>query len=405
MNTKREFNEIKFDHPDVAVNKQILQKFGSSIKKAETCKHSHVDEKEFTEVLNLMPQLETLRIQYFSSNEVEKPKKHKMLKAVKKFFSKKTQAVATEETSNEQLNLPKLRSLFLDSACAVKFFAEKLPANLLEEFHLNYDECDELDELLEKQQTIRKLFLPSCYPKIEVIQQLNLTHLRYSVQECFDEWQKKYDYLSALLSCQPNLIDLNLMNYRDSMFASLPVDNKIFEHICKMKQLETLNLNIDNLHVDSDKSMFADLKNLKSLQVMSYDQHSTLPVLEQLSLIENCPIECFINEIWYFEVPAQTYLQMGQNFPFLKKLKIMHNSIHKINFFLDAFPNMEELDVYFNGDNDIETLAQTFNVTDRQYPKIKAFKIFIRGQKEADPNPDPTQLKALFPNVTQFQYN
>lgn len=372
MNTKRTFDEIHLSLPNVTITKQILMKFGENIKKVQI--EFSLNEKELIELIALTPNLEEIR---FGRNFL----------------------LSDSSVSDFVLNSTKLRSINITSRRDLEFFTKVLPLNILENLLVDVSiDVLLMEELLKKQTNIQKIQLRSCYPCIAVMEQLKLTELKlkYIVNDPYSDW----DYLKSLLSCQKNLVYLDLWNYRDSMFVPL-VNNDIMQIICQMENLEALYINIDGCH--AAVPYFSNLKKLKLLYVMSFNLES-LVGLDKLSLLENLAIERFVNGIRCF-VPAQTYQQMGRNFKKLKHLKIVKNVTHKINFFLENFPNLKSLNLSYGYTE--TSFAETLDYTgNRTFPNIKNLQIKISNARHGYIHMAYVDnLKRMLPNLTQLQIN
>lgn len=364
---------------NITTTKQILAKFGEDIKKVRLLMDLTVNEFEFIELVGLMPNLDEI------------------------LFGNKFVVKLLNQNIDFVLNLPKLRSINIRSRDNFELYTKGLQPNILEKVVICGYVIDDylLEELFKRQTTIKRINLPSCYPSMAVMQALKLTHLCYHVQDSRANWDKKYNYLKDLLSCQPNLVSLNLMNYRDSMFALLPVDNEIMEMICNMNDLETLITNIDRVSEEA-ATHFSNLKKLKYLKIMSYVESRTLPVLHRITLLENLVIETFHSQIWYFEIPAQTYKQMGQNFKNLKHLQIGDSRVNKINLFLECFPRLESLNLNYTQRAKNFSDIYDLYLDGRNFPNVKILKIQIRSSEPVTDQDRIDNLKSVLSNVKIF---
>lgn len=383
VNTRRTFDSVNVylefkSVDDVTLLKDIYRKHGPTVKKLEWTNWSEFafNEQDFVELLNLMPNLEELKL---SSWRV-------------KFLG--------QEGMRNGLNLPKLKKLEV-SDCddfIIDILSKNLPENILEQLKIQGMSIpvESLRNFFNKQNSINYLDIEE--GDAEVFRNLKLSHLRCVIIE--DETpSSQRAFLKALIQSQPGLKSLDTLSERDFSFNF--VNDEIFQDISNLQFLTSLKMNIDGVFSEAIQSI-ANLKNLRSFEVKT-NQESSLETFKAFSLLK-LPLENLILQLWGFEIPAQTYQQFGENFN-LKSLKITLGTWHPVNFFIESFPKLESLSIRFGESNNTVELSKVFTGDEiKVHDNMKSLNLKFWGKENVDCE-KLLKLLQSFPNLKKLKIN
>lgn len=124
-------------------------------------------------------------------------------------------------------------------------------------------------------------------------------------------------------------------------FAITWIDDDVFNAVTKLEHLEVLKTLIDQVSVQSFRSL-ADLSKLRELRLDSHSPNDRGHLLD-LSLMRCTKLEKL--SLIYTErmIPAEILIQLSQKFVRLKGFEVINRSINIIAVILEHFPQLESI--------------------------------------------------------------
>lgn len=380
MATRRVFDSMEVnlqegtDENGVEIVKMITERHGPTITKFEfnNCYSCKFERQDFLRVLSLMPNLREFEVCGWRSD------------------------FAASGFRVEKLNLNNLQRLIFDGCekFMLEILTQALPENVIKSFKVcgNIPDVETLKAFVDKQRMISNLDIDGDFNGSNVFDHLPLTHLRIPV------W-------SGLLRTQPALIGLSCLRYSS-------VDEAIFMDICKLQQLEQLKMCIDGVPSKVVHNI-SKLRKLKTFSIKSGCYHGTaFDAFTELSCVQKSSIENLILHPWSFELPAENYQLLGENFK-LRSLRIKLFTWHKLNFFMQSFPTLESLNIRFGEANRRVEFSQGYIDDNQKHPNMKHLQLQFWGSEMIDvdvffkmiesfPNLESLEINAKFPFTSEF---
>lgn len=357
---------------DAKLLSDVFQRHGSTVEKLDWINWSSYKfkQEDVVRMLNSMPNLANLRLSSWREE--------------------------FEGSAGPSLKLMNLKRLEIEECDGflLTALAQALPENVLEEFSMKGVRVsnETLKNFLSRQKSIKRLDFDGEFDDAGIFSGLKLTHL-----SCLS-WENEAlpgqrSFLKKLLQSQPGLVSLNTLEQRDYAFNF--VNGEVFQEIVSMKQLETLKINVDGIS-SADIRGIALLSNLKNLELKT-NRESSLEAFRELSLIKTSPLAHLVLHLWTFEIPAETYKHLGENFR-LKSLEITLGTWHKVNFFIESFPTLESLSIRFGEANNPVELSEAYIDDGKSHLNMKQLKLHFRGNELADAAMVTKMIKS-FPNL------
>lgn len=316
METDRQISEIHIETKIATLQHfrqlgEIFNRHGTNVTEVEWKNNIELLESETIYTLNLLPNLEVLSLG---------------------FWLIKSDVIPI----SERLKLPKLKELKFSYCCknTMKLF-HRLPSGIISD--LSIDHCDNINltTLFATQSNICKLDIYEKNINLVPFKYLQLTHLSCGFwtneQEVFDQ-----SFLVDVLSQQTCLTHLDLQTR-----CNLKVDNEVFRIICRLRNLQTLRLNVDG--ISESIQNITQLKNLNELKMLI---EINSDVLQIFSLLQNHNLKR-LDIISWSPVQLQALHQLAVNNPNLSSFSIEFADPIKVNFFIDNFKNLESLKIKF----------------------------------------------------------
>lgn len=243
------------------------------------------------------------------------------------------------------------------------FLATVMPENKIKCLKINQvgNAEEKFNMLVKKQSSITSIDICGCdYKSLGCLKDFKLEHLRCILYECEGETDSQTEFIKELIESQKGLKGLDLLNDSDYSFSF--VNDSVFAEICGLSNLENLVIGIDKITADGIKSI-TKLTNLKELEVKT-NRDCSLPVFKEFFALKNSVLEKLVLKLWSFDIPAETYRALGNNYEKLKSLKITLGTRHTIGFFAKALPTVEDLSVKFGEANNPVEFSQAFDATE-----------------------------------------
>lgn len=222
-----------------------------------------------------------------------------------------------------ELDLPKLTKLELNYCVFDNTrFVDAIPVGLTD-LVFTFDSLDETvyQTFFDRQVNIRKLEM---FENDQInFDHLELEHLKISSGIDF----------AVMLSRQKKL------KYVD--FAITWIDDKVFDAVLQLKDLEVLRTLIDQVPC----KVFKKLNQLKHLKELRIDSHSSFDCghLLTLSMMTDMQLEKLTLYYVEREIPKEILIQISKNFSKLKHIQLVNRSIQNLVTIADHFPNMESI--------------------------------------------------------------
>lgn len=389
MNTLRMFDSVHdglfHENDEFGTLSNIYNIHGAYVKEFELSNFNCVMYASLANMLNSMPNLEILRI---------------------KMTGKDSERIY--QTQMLRLNcLKRLEIYNCVTFPLVEYFSVALPQNIIHEFRMNHfleGSMEHLRKFFDSQTMIKRLQIEGRFTDATIFHNLNLTHFKCKLYNI--DSSNHYDFLRVLVSSQTALIKFSLDLIAPNLTVRC-VNNEIFREVCKLKNLKSLKMNIDAID-PSVTSCFKDLSELKTFDT-STGSICFLIVFNQLSMLENLPLEHLILDVRDFEISAETFKRLGRNYK-LKSLKIALGTRQKIDFFMEHFPTLRALSlrIYTSRHNEIQELSQVFTDDNHKYLNIKTLIIVIeRSGMQNSKNAPELVIKIIesLPNLEKFEFD
>lgn len=224
----------------------------------------------------------------------------------------------------KEMDLHKLKKLELNYCVFDNaLFLDLIPADILSDLVFTFDSHDETiyQNFFNRQAKIKKL-------KIFENDLINFDHLELEYLKISSD----VDFV-AMLDRQKKL------KYVD--FAITWIDDKVFDAVLQLKELEVLCTLIDQVPCDIFKRLI-ELKHLKELKI---DSHSSFHCehLSTLSMMKNMKLEKLTLYFATYAIPKEILIQISQNFLQLKHIQLVNRSIQILVTIVKCFPNMESI--------------------------------------------------------------
>lgn len=363
--------------------KAICFKFGQSIKELiwESCK---MTKTEVVALLNFMPNLESLSA--IAWNMV--PEQYEEPTAI--------------------LKLDKLRTLKLTriDKSTTDFFTVFLQDNVILDLNLQGD----IETFLQNQQSIQKLELHVDSLDSKELQSMELLELKLKLRR-----YKDADQTSCIKNVVENQLDLKSLDVVNCE-GCFDGDDGAFESICKLRNLESLKINIDDLSYAFFEAFFCKLKNLKTLEVesVSHNYAPIVAIIEELCLQEMPKLQSLKIYLIDIGLPTNRIEKMAKNFKNLTRLIIRCDHPLPLNCYLTNLPQLKALSIDYHYSKEFSKLSSNFDFKSDNLRELSlqgfgfgsddfnSNEIVLMHLTSVVPNLEKLELDAAFPFSTEF---
>lgn len=383
--TERSFDEMKISlqklsFEDMTQLKALLRRHGSTVSKLQLtiAGSSRITESNFIEILNFFPILTDLKLNVWEKS-----------------------LLGEKARSEDFLRLFSLRKLnFFGSLRVLVLFTNLLPRHVLNDFkYSGYQRCcDTWHGFINTQLAIKKLDLDGCFTEALPFTKLQLTHLKMVFRDQYST--DNQNFMKNFISTQTNLIEIDVRcNTRTNTWK---VSEKVISDFSLLMNLETFKLNID--HIKAWKIQFlSNFPKLKKLEIYACHEKS-LPTIAKLSLKNNFAVGNLKLHTINHEISCNVFKQLSRNFTNLKSLEISFIAKHKINFFINHFPNLESLKLTYGNEQNIISLAEVFDDGENVHKKLKSLSLRFYDVKVVSKNLF-FDLRFSFMELEKFEFH
>lgn len=302
---------------------------------------------------------------------------------------------------------------FFGSASKVlRIFTQSLPRHVLQElkfagqqylFHI-------WNSFISTQLSIKKLDITGHFNDPQPFQRLRLTHFRIVFR---DEFSAVYqNFLKNLIQSQLELTHVDFLCLTHC--RCMRVNSEILHEIANLENLESLKLNIDEIKSWKIQSI-ADFRKLKELEIDS-DCETARNTIGKLALTNNLEVERLKFHIQRYEIPSTSLKHIARNFTNLKSLEIAFDLKHKINFFMQHFPNLVTLKVRYGDEKNVATFADIYSEDKIVHHKMKDLTLTLDEKKmikvetffamrNSFPNLERLEVHSKFPFAPKFLFH
>jgi hypothetical protein len=343
-----EFNHHLLDQEKFQVLEEFLSFTGPHIKKL-IISRVKVDPKIFQKLLDLLPNLESIELEYVGVNKGEQTIKWDL-----------------KSTKIERITI-------VSSSAGIAGLLESLHKCAIKETDLRYSSLTESEVvrkfLKSQEKTLRKLTIHSDFDMPDVVKDLRL------------------DYLQ-ILSNQKTNVSFDFLQHQVALrFLRLDyctISSEACSMICELKDLEILEM----LGRVSDGSGLNNLHKLVKLKRLQVGRDATQNILHHLKFGVFSDLEEL--GAYFRDASLESVQEMKQITPKLRKLVISSASSDTINALLGTLGNLEDVRINF----------QTWEIpSGKVYPKVT----YLRVDSNFDQNFSADQLARIFPNLEYLQ--
>ena len=344
VNSQRQFNKLFLDTTRVTSLLHLLRlnvicfKFGLGIVDLswDSCK---LTKAQVITLLNFMPNIESLSVISW--------------RMPKEFFEEPTPS----------LSLPKLKKLKVKKWTnynnfgepTAEFFTNFLPKNAIKELNLQ----SEPEDFLVTQQAVEKLKLGADSVNPDHLNDMKLSELSLKLRTYkIDDSRSGVSIIKSIIEKQPNLTVLDISKCE----GCFDEDDAAFITVCNLKKLKILRINIDDLKSSVFMENFNKLKNLREVQIDSYE-HNVSPVLiiiDELSHLEMQQLEKLSIYLTDIAVPLDRIERMGRKFISLKSFTVRCDRPLSLNCYLENMKHLEYLNIDYHYSREFSKLCNSF---------------------------------------------
>lgn len=300
-------------------------------------------------------------------------------------------------------SLESLQIVKCDKATS-SFFSRYLPKNIIKDCKLH----GEPENFLANQSSIQKLDLSTDFFNPEELINMKLSHLRLKLRKyrMMDQ-----PIIKTILERQKKLKSLDLLNC-EGCFAN---ENSSFFALCNLN-LDSLKINIDDLHFSVFRENFGRLKKLTSLEIESVE-HINAPIItilddfSQINLPHLKILKIYLSNLG---IPNDTLERFGKNFTSLQNFTIRCDNPLSLDCYLYNLKKIDSLNIDYHYSREFSKLCINF---DFKFDHLRNLSLngfsFGSGDTYLNeevllkmatimPNVEKLELDAAFPFQTEF---